>query len=160
MVALLVLSATFLSATVLSGPIASAAQSVSATITGPLDGQGNVKVHEQGTADVRSTDTTHVLFAQNVDNTTGGFTFTDTIDVSAWKEIALFVKPHACTSDISIFVQSGLFSNAYLDDNFTVPCGFEGVVRRYELPGVDFRIGHGGGGSIGSTGLVVVGRSN
>jgi hypothetical protein len=52
MVALLVLSATFLSATVLSGPIASAAQSVSATITGPLDGQGNVKVHEQGTANV------------------------------------------------------------------------------------------------------------
>jgi hypothetical protein len=30
----------------------SAAQSVSATITGPLDGQGNVKVHEQGTANV------------------------------------------------------------------------------------------------------------
>jgi hypothetical protein len=52
LVALLVLGATFLGATVLSGPIASAAQSVSATITGPLDGQGNVKVHEQGTANV------------------------------------------------------------------------------------------------------------
>jgi hypothetical protein len=52
MVALLVLGAAFLASTVLSGPIASAAQSVSATITGPLDGQGNVKVHEQGTANV------------------------------------------------------------------------------------------------------------
>jgi hypothetical protein len=51
-IGLLVLGATFLGATVLSGPIAAAAQSVSATITGPLDGQGNVKVHEQGTANV------------------------------------------------------------------------------------------------------------
>jgi hypothetical protein len=49
---ILVLGATFLGATVLSGPIATAAQSVGATITGPLDGQGNVKVHEQGTANV------------------------------------------------------------------------------------------------------------
>jgi hypothetical protein len=52
MVALLMLGAAILASTVLSGPIASAAQSVSATITGPLDGQGNVKVHEQGTANV------------------------------------------------------------------------------------------------------------
>jgi hypothetical protein len=52
MIGLLVLAATFLGATVLSGPIATAAQTVSATITGPLDGQGNVKVHEQGTANV------------------------------------------------------------------------------------------------------------
>jgi hypothetical protein len=54
MFALLVLG-TLLGATVLSGPIATAAQSVSATITGPLDGQGNVKVHEQGTANVNVT---------------------------------------------------------------------------------------------------------
>jgi hypothetical protein len=48
----LVLGATFLGATVFSGSIATAAQSVSATIIGPLDGGGNVKVHEQGTANV------------------------------------------------------------------------------------------------------------
>jgi hypothetical protein len=52
LVALLVMGATILCVTVLSGSIATAAQAVSATITGPLDGQGNIKVHEQGTANV------------------------------------------------------------------------------------------------------------
>jgi hypothetical protein len=41
MIGLLVLGATFLGATVFSVPIATAAQSVSATITDPLDGLGN-----------------------------------------------------------------------------------------------------------------------
>jgi hypothetical protein len=53
-VAMLLVGATLLGGTVLREPIASAAQSVSATIIGPLDAQGNVKVHEQGTAAVRS----------------------------------------------------------------------------------------------------------
>ena len=44
-----------LGATVFSQPVAWAAQSVSATIIGPLDGQGNVAVHEQGTANVSVT---------------------------------------------------------------------------------------------------------
>jgi hypothetical protein len=50
-IGLLFLGAT-LGVTVFSGPIATAAQSVRATIVGPLDGGGNVKVHEQGTANV------------------------------------------------------------------------------------------------------------
>jgi hypothetical protein len=54
-VALLLIGATLLGATVLREPLASAAQTVSATIVGPLDGQGNVAVHEQGTADVNVT---------------------------------------------------------------------------------------------------------
>jgi hypothetical protein len=49
-VALLLVGATILGATALREPIASAAQSISANITGPLDANGNVKVHEQGTA--------------------------------------------------------------------------------------------------------------
>jgi hypothetical protein len=53
--ALLLLGSAILGGTVLREPIASAAQSVSATIIGPLDGQGNVAVHEQGTADVNVT---------------------------------------------------------------------------------------------------------
>lgn len=52
-VALLLVGATILGATVLREPIAWAAQSVDANIIGPLDGQGNVKVHEQGTANVQ-----------------------------------------------------------------------------------------------------------
>jgi hypothetical protein len=51
-VALLVVGATILGSTILREPIASAAQSVSATIVGPLDANGNVAVHEQGTASV------------------------------------------------------------------------------------------------------------
>jgi hypothetical protein len=51
-VALLVVGALVLGATVLREPIANAAQSVDANIIGPLDGQGNLKVHEQGTAAV------------------------------------------------------------------------------------------------------------
>jgi hypothetical protein len=53
-VLLLVVGAALLGSTVFREPIARAAQSVSATIAGPLDDQGNVKVHEQGTAPVRS----------------------------------------------------------------------------------------------------------
>jgi hypothetical protein len=54
-VALLLVGATFLGATVLREPIASAAQSISANIVSPLDGNGNVAVHERGTADVNVT---------------------------------------------------------------------------------------------------------
>jgi hypothetical protein len=49
-VALLLLAATILGATVLREPIAQAAQLVDSNIVGPLDGNGNIKVHEQGTA--------------------------------------------------------------------------------------------------------------
>jgi hypothetical protein len=51
-VTLLVVGATILGATVLREPIAYAAQSIGATIVGPLDAQGNVKTHEQGIASV------------------------------------------------------------------------------------------------------------
>lgn len=44
-----------LGATVFSTPLAWAAQAVNATITGPLDANGNVKIHEQGTANVNVT---------------------------------------------------------------------------------------------------------
>jgi hypothetical protein len=41
-----------LGATVFRAPVVWAAQAISATIVGPLDANGNVKVHEQGTATV------------------------------------------------------------------------------------------------------------
>jgi hypothetical protein len=44
-----------LGATVFKESIATAADSISATITGPLDAQGNVSVHERGTANVTVT---------------------------------------------------------------------------------------------------------
>jgi hypothetical protein len=63
-VALLLAGATILGTTVLREPIASAAQHVSATIVGPLDANGNVKVHEQGTANVNVTGSPTVHAAQ------------------------------------------------------------------------------------------------
>jgi hypothetical protein len=51
-VVLLLFGATILGATVFSEPVAWAAQSVDANIISPLD-NGNVKVHEEGTASVR-----------------------------------------------------------------------------------------------------------
>jgi hypothetical protein len=53
---LLVLVSVFLGATVFREPIAWAAQAIDSTIIGPLDGQGNVRVHEQGTAQVVDTE--------------------------------------------------------------------------------------------------------
>jgi hypothetical protein len=53
MIAILMIAAAGLGATVLREPIAQAAQLVDAKITAPLDGNGDVKVHEQGTAAVR-----------------------------------------------------------------------------------------------------------
>jgi hypothetical protein len=53
LVILLVVGSAILGATVFSERIAQAAQLVSATIIGPLDDSGNVKVHEQGTVLVR-----------------------------------------------------------------------------------------------------------
>jgi hypothetical protein len=47
-----------LGATVFRDQIAQAAGIVSANITGPLDAQGNVKTHEQGTANVNVTNAT------------------------------------------------------------------------------------------------------
>jgi hypothetical protein len=55
LVTLALIGAAILGATLLRAPIVTAAQNVGATITGPLDGQGNVKVHEQGTATVSGT---------------------------------------------------------------------------------------------------------
>jgi hypothetical protein len=84
LVVILVLAATLLGATALREPIAAAAQSVGANITGPLDGQGNVRVHEQGTASVNVANSptvrldptsigtaaaTHVLFEQAIGDT-------------------------------------------------------------------------------------------
>lgn len=67
-VALLLVGAMVLGASVLREPIASAAQSVSSTIVGPLDGNGNVAVHEQGTANVNVTNSTVPVHEQGTSN--------------------------------------------------------------------------------------------
>jgi hypothetical protein len=66
-VALLVVGATVLGATVLREPIARASQVVDANIIGPLDEQGNVKVHEQGALQVASS-SSNPLWVKAADN--------------------------------------------------------------------------------------------
>ncbi len=61
----------FLGTTIFREDIAYAAQLVSADIVGPLDAQGNVKVHEQGTANVNVTNRALAVSGTvNVDVTT------------------------------------------------------------------------------------------
>jgi hypothetical protein len=56
LVVLLLVAAMVLGATVLREPVASAAQAIlPVNIVGPVDANGNVKVHEQGTANVNVT---------------------------------------------------------------------------------------------------------
>ena len=76
-VAMLLVGATLLGATVLREPIASAAQSVSATIIGPLDAQGNVKVHEQAYTETGAgTGVNLAVGAKNPDSMRGTAGFT------------------------------------------------------------------------------------
>jgi hypothetical protein len=87
---LLVLGSVVLGATVLRAPIASAAQSLGATIVGPLDSNGNVAVHEQGTANVNVAnaptvklgDSTQVAFEKDMSDNEQA-----TVDVAAYGEI-------------------------------------------------------------------------
>jgi len=58
-VIMLVVGAAILGATVLREPIAHAAQFVNASIVDPVDAQGSVKVHEQGTVIVRDPEAAH-----------------------------------------------------------------------------------------------------
>ena len=58
-VTMLIAGAAILGATVLREPIAHATQFVSASIVDPVDAQGNVKVHEQGTVIVRDPEAAH-----------------------------------------------------------------------------------------------------
>jgi len=67
--ALVVLGATVLGATALSEPIAYAAQSIEATVVGPVDEQGHVKVHEQGIAKVEVTNSRREPVLVNITDT-------------------------------------------------------------------------------------------
>jgi hypothetical protein len=128
-------------------------QQGTATVTVAND---TVPVHEQGTANVVSADTTKVLLNEQVPSTGGGEVFTDTLDVSSAKEVAVFVRALTCTASLS--VQTGVFSTgAYLQEDFT-NSGFGGGTERvYPLPGKDFRVGVSSNCTVA---LAIVSRSN
>jgi hypothetical protein len=129
---LVVVGATILGGTVLREPIAYAAQNAGATIVGPLDGDGNVKVHEQGTANVNVTNgavpvheqgTTAVRSAdeeitlQGVAHEDGPFCGNDIYTVPAGKELVIeyasvftfdaYESTTAVSGQLEVFTPSG-----------------------------------------------------
>jgi hypothetical protein len=86
-VALLLVGATVLGATVLREPIASAAQTVNAKIVDPLDGHGNVRVHEEGTAAV------HVLGSVSTHQTSPPGAFSTSVPVGLVGPVLLGPDP-------------------------------------------------------------------
>lgn len=139
-IGLLVLGATFLGATALSGPIATAAQSVSATITDPLDGQGNVRVHEQGTANVNvansptvrldptsihSPTSTRVLFEQAIADTAP-----HQFDVSSADSIRLIAGGCPSGAGFQVGLDIATLSGPVPLDRIGASCS-DGVVKTY-----------------------------
>jgi hypothetical protein len=145
-VALLLIGATILGSTVLREPIARAAQSVDANIIGPLDGHGNVRVHEQGTATVAlspgangvtSADLTTVLFKDHL------FSGVETpiIDTRSAKQIRVFIRPEICSAPylFSVFVRDTDGSMLGLLDSGNVAACTE-TTRTYKVPGPGIQV--------------------
>jgi hypothetical protein len=131
------LVAMVLGATVLSDPIAQAAQTVSATIIGPLDGNGNVAVHEQGTVPAAQSGAWHVsvdgkpavtsadvttLAGSFVGSPAGGGAFTEAVDADVSHDRTVRVLTNcfsgAACGNIDVNVYSIVGSRSYLLDQF------------------------------------------
>jgi hypothetical protein len=138
---LVVLGAALLGATVLREPIAAAAQSVSANITGPLDGQGNVKVHEQGAANVNVTNSptvrldptsavapisTRVLFEQAI-----GDSAPHEFDASSADSIRLIAGGCPSGSSFQIELDTPTLGGLFPLDRIGVSCS-DPVVKIYD----------------------------
>ena len=155
-VALLLVGATILGATVLREPIAQAAQSTAATIVGPLDANGNVKVHEQGTAKtqeqnvdvngnvkvheqgtatVKSGDQTQVLYSGTLISPSAP------LDVSAFKEIRVMFscQGHGLDSSAGLQIYTVMGQSEFPLDRINQNCP-GATTRTYEIPGTSIRM--------------------
>lgn len=111
-VVLLFVSATILGSTVLREPIAYAAQSVSANIIGPLDGQGNVMVHEQGIAAVRAAED-QVAITQNIHDNQHASCNSDVYTVPSGQELVIeYIAAQTLTGGPGINGVDGVFVDA------------------------------------------------
>jgi hypothetical protein len=143
-VAVLAMLSMVAGATVFRDDIAQAAQTVSAQIIGPLDQQGNVKVHESGTPTVkvdgsvetRSADQTALLFTNHLCGRDAQTTWPNTTMVAAPFGIGTDFRAirvtFTGTPDLEVFVHDNS-DDGQVFDTFTIPAsGF--VSRVYEAP--------------------------
>jgi len=127
------LVATLLGATVLREPTATAAQTVGATIVGPLDAAGNVKVHEQGTASVASADETQLLLERRFSDAGQS----ETLDVSAYRTIRVSFSDCGRADGSPVYLDLYELTPAggrYPVDRITPSCGGE-LSRTFDVPG-------------------------
>ena len=134
-VALLLVGAMVLGSTVLHEPIANAAKDVGTTIVGPLDANGNVKVHEQGTATVKSGDQTQLVFNDRLVDPGA------TLDVSAFKEIRVMLscEPRGIGRSVGLQIYTVTGQSDVLLDAINQSCPSM-TTRTYELPGTSIRM--------------------
>jgi hypothetical protein len=118
------------------------------------DENGNIKVHEQGTASVQAVDQTERAFTRAYNGNAE-----DTIDVSAFREIRVYANVDNCVAPgfqpatVVIKVLTGGGSPVVLD-TFTVACVDQS--RTYEIPGQRLLLEwHGTGGAV-----TMFGRAN
>lgn len=115
-----------------------------------VDANGNLKVHEQGTASVRAVDRTERAFTRAY-----GADAEDTIDVSAYREIRVYANVLNCVAPATVVLKvlTGGGSPVVLD-TFTVACVDQS--RTYEIPGERILLEwRGSGGAVS-----VFGRAN
>lgn len=160
-----------LGATVFRQPIVWAAQAVDAMIVAPLDGSGNLKVHEQGTANVSITNTSPIPVSEGETtvlgalshgtSSSGSFSF----DVSSARDVRLMVQLHTCIAHAQVTVRmdaesaSPAATASVIVDEFNVPCTLDdGVTRLYELPGQEMTVSFQG--NSGVIDFIALGRAN
>jgi hypothetical protein len=146
LVALLLVGAAALGATVLREPVAGAAGSVQSVFvsnskTSPVavqevntDASGNIKVHEQGTAPVTAADETQLLLEHHFTNTKES----QTLDVSGYREIRISFSD--CGVDAQgrpVYLEIydlGPSGQRYFVDKTSVSCSSP-FGRVYDVPG-------------------------
>ena len=147
-VVLLVVGATALGMTVLREPLANAAQAVSTEIIKPLDANGNVKVHEQGTANVKVTNLRSEPVQVSVTNTsvpveqagepvtikTTGFGLGTQYTVPENKLLVL--------QYVNALTDDGSNNPAPVNLNIDEPGGGEAPERAYHFAGETFLVSH------------------
>jgi len=145
--ALLLVGASVLGATVLREPVAWAAQTVGATIIGPLDGNGNVKVQDQGV--------TKLLFRQVVQVSDPPVT----VDVAEFRTVRMYIQTGGagnCPAFVELLAQEGA---TFIGIEAIVPnCGSNDT-RLLEVPGRTLNVRVLGSGNEAAI-ITIFGRYN